>query len=64
MSFVLGSEEFGMLSASREIKIDGNVIAQTPTVVPSFSSKGFPDVSHIIECVIRNDNGMCISERL
>ena len=38
-----------MLSAAREIKIGGSVIARTPTVVPSFSSKGFQDVAGIIE---------------
>lgn len=38
-----------MLTAVRDITIGGSLVAQTPTVVPSFSSKGFPDVAHILE---------------
>ena len=38
-----------MLRAVRQIKIDGNVVADTPAVVPSFSSKGFPEVEKIVE---------------
>ena len=38
-----------MLTAAREIKANGTVIARTPALVPSFSSKGFPEVAKIIE---------------
>lgn len=37
-----------MLAAAREIKINGAVVAKTPMLIPSFSSKGFPEVSSII----------------
>lgn len=38
-----------MLTAIREIKINGKRIAETPAIIPSFSSKGFPEVDKIIE---------------
>ena len=38
-----------MLAAKRDIRINGVTVAQTPAIVPSFSSKGFPDVAKIIE---------------
>lgn len=38
-----------MLTAARSININGTTVATTPAVVPSFSSKGFPEVEQIIE---------------
>lgn len=38
-----------MLTAIRQINIGSSKVADTPAVVPSFSSKGFPDVQKIIE---------------
>ena len=38
-----------MLADIREIKVNGEFIEQTPTIIPSFSSKGFPDINKIIE---------------
>lgn len=38
-----------MLAKRRAIKIDGAEIERTPLLVPSFSSKGFPEVAKIIE---------------
>ncbi len=38
-----------MLAASRELRIAGSVVAKTPAVVPSFSSKGFPEVEKIVQ---------------
>jgi len=38
-----------MLAAAREIKIGGAFVSKTPLLVPSFSSKGFPEVAKIIE---------------
>jgi hypothetical protein len=38
-----------MLARRRSIKIGGNKIERTPLLVPSFSSKGFPDVKKIVE---------------
>lgn len=40
-----------MLSKGRQININGNKVAETPAVVPSFSSKGFPEVQKIIEAL-------------
>lgn len=40
-----------MLTAVREIKVNGTVVAKTPVLVPSFSSKGFPEVAKIIEAL-------------
>lgn len=38
-----------MLSTLRSLRIRGTLISETPIVVPSFSSKGFPDVAKIVE---------------
>jgi hypothetical protein len=38
-----------MLSKRRSIKFNGDEIDRTPLLIPSFSSKGFPDVQKIIE---------------
>lgn len=38
-----------MLSAIREIRANGIHVAKTPVLVPSFSSKGFPEVGKIID---------------
>lgn len=38
-----------MLAAKRSIQFGGREIARTPLVVPSFSSKGFPQVDKIIQ---------------
>lgn len=38
-----------MLTAARAITIGGAIVAHTPAVIPSFSSKGFPEVEKIIE---------------
>ena len=38
-----------MLATKRDININGVTVAQTPAIVPSFSSKGFPEVAKIIE---------------
>jgi hypothetical protein len=38
-----------MLAAKRSILLNGQEIARTPLVVPSFSSKGFPEVDKIIQ---------------
>lgn len=38
-----------MLAERRSIKLAGVEVGRTPLVVPSFSSKGFPDVRKIIE---------------
>lgn len=40
-----------MLTQVREIKINGIVVSRTPVLVPSFSSKGFPEVGKIIEAL-------------
>jgi hypothetical protein len=40
-----------MLAAIRKIKINGIDIASTPAVIPSFSSKGFPEVEGIIKAL-------------
>ncbi len=37
-----------MLAKKRSVKIDGQEVERTPLLVPSFSSKGFPDVNKII----------------
>lgn len=37
-----------MLAQRRALKLNGKEIERTPLLVPSFSSKGFPDVSKII----------------
>ncbi len=38
-----------MLAKRRALRINGQEIARTPLLVPSFSSKGFPDVNKIVE---------------
>ena len=38
-----------MLAQRRSLKLHGREIERTPLLVPSFSSKGFPDVRNIIE---------------
>jgi hypothetical protein len=38
-----------MLAKKRSLQLDGLEIARTPLLVPSFSSKGFPQVAKIIE---------------
>lgn len=38
-----------MLAASRELRIAGSLVAKTPAIVPSFSSKGFPEVRKIVQ---------------
>jgi hypothetical protein len=37
-----------MLAQRRSLKLNGSEIERTPLLVPSFSSKGFPDVRKII----------------
>jgi hypothetical protein len=43
-----------MLAALRTLYVGGEQIAETPIVVPSFSSKGFPDVSKIVETLAQS----------
>lgn len=38
-----------MLAKRRSLRLNGSEIQRTPLLVPSFSSKGFPDVSKIIK---------------
>lgn len=38
-----------MLTKVRDLRIGGNTIARTPAIIPSFSSKGFPEVEKIVE---------------
>lgn len=38
-----------MLAKRRSLLLDGNEVARTPLLVPSFSSKGFPDIAKIIK---------------
>ena len=38
-----------MLAKRRALRVDGREIERTPLLVPSFSSKGFPDVHKIID---------------
>lgn len=49
MPLLLGQKGTGMLSRHREIKIGGMKKADTPMLIPSFSSKGFPDVDKIVK---------------
>lgn len=37
-----------MLAKRRELRLDGAAVERTPLLVPSFSSKGFPDVAKIV----------------
>jgi hypothetical protein len=38
-----------MLAKRRSLKLNGEEITRTPLLIPSFSSKGFPDVNNIIK---------------
>jgi hypothetical protein len=38
-----------MLARKRVLRLNGQEVERTPLLVPSFSSKGFPDVRKIIE---------------
>ncbi len=38
-----------MLPERRSIRLQGTEVGRTPLIVPSFSSKGFPEVKKIIE---------------
>ena len=38
-----------MLARRRALRLNGREVERTPLLVPSFSSKGFPDVRKIIE---------------
>lgn len=40
-----------MLAAAREIRVGGKKVASTPMLIPSFSSKGFPEVDSIIRAM-------------
>lgn len=40
-----------MLARARELKLNGAIITKTPAVIPSFSSKGFPEVDKIIQAL-------------
>jgi hypothetical protein len=42
-----------MLAAARELRIAGKVVANSPSIVPSFSSKGFPEVEQIVQSLSR-----------
>lgn len=37
-----------MLAKRRELRLDGAAVERTPLLVPSFSSKGFPEVANIV----------------
>jgi hypothetical protein len=37
-----------MLAKRRALKLNGEEIERTPLLIPSFSSKGFPEVENII----------------
>jgi len=52
-----------MLAGVRDIKINGQKIAETPAIIPSFSSKGFPEVRKIIEVLSESivETGILIS---
>src|SRR5216684_3799657 len=51
-----------MLAKRRSLSLNGQQIERTPLLVPSFSSKGFPEVASIIEyCSELIDNVMLIS---
>jgi hypothetical protein len=51
-----------MLAQRRSITLNGRSIERTPLLVPSFSSKGFPEVGDIIEyCSELIDNVMLVS---
>jgi hypothetical protein len=51
-----------MLAKRRSLALNGQQIERTPLLVPSFSSKGFPEVASIIEyCSELIDNVMLVS---
>ena len=51
-----------MLAKRRSLNLNGQQIERTPLLVPSFSSKGFPEVASIIEyCSELIDNVMLVS---
>jgi len=51
-----------MLAKRRSLTLNGQQIERTPLLVPSFSSKGFPEVASIIEyCSELIDNVMLVS---
>lgn len=52
-----------MLAGTREIRINGQKVADTPAIIPSFSSKGFPEVSKIIEVLSESiaETGILVS---
>jgi hypothetical protein len=47
--FLSGSEEFSVLAKRRALTLGGHEIERTPLLIPSFSSKGFPNVDKIVE---------------
>ena len=49
LCFLSGSESARMLAKRRSLLLDGREIERTPLLIPSFSSKGFPDVDKIIK---------------
>jgi len=48
MCFVSGQEGVGMLAKRRSLRFNGGEVERTPLLVPSFSSKGFPDIDKIL----------------
>ena len=49
MQFLSRPERTRMLAGRRSIKLNGVETERTPLLVPSFSSKGFPEVADIIK---------------
>uniref|UniRef100_UPI000AA47D31 Cap10 n=1 Tax=Hyphomicrobiales TaxID=356 RepID=UPI000AA47D31 len=49
-----------MLAKRRGFYLDGNEIIRTPLLLPSFSSKGFPEVQEIIEATSDVIDGPCL----
>ena len=49
VSFLQGSGCARMLAARRAIKSGAMEVERTPLLLPSFSSKGFPQVAKILE---------------
>lgn len=49
MRFLPRSEGAKLLAKRRSLKINGKEIDRTPLLVPSFSSKGFPEVEEIVK---------------
>ena len=51
-----------MLAKRRHLTLNGQHIERTPLLLPSFSSKGFPEVASIIEyCSELIDNVVLVS---